>query len=462
MLKINKLSVIFSIIMCIMLAFAAPCQAKNYGKTLSKSQRESLCTQLKNQTKAEMAKSNSLGGGIIPDNVLTSIYSTTKKISDSTATLLVLGNSLICHAVHAGRQKFKFIGIELFSYPDFSVWLCGIIIYCVGFMMTLSISFYVADIAFKLGFAVIMLPIAISLWPFPPTKDKLSAIISIILNNAAIFIFLGITVSYALNLIGHATTMDIPFDSPTVEASVKKMAGEAKGLEKLFVLINESATDPIAATFTIFSSFFVIMMFALVYGFKLIGSAVPDYANKFFPDKGTGGGSPIHDTMTQGVDFVKKHTVDRAVSYASDVVKTQAGRLTKGLGNAMAGNHVRGSTRQSVGQFCNNLVGNTKKLATSIVIGAPTRLILGKKASHEIMDKVHGRIDDKTNKRNQKIDNWADNKREEQEKEKKAKTIREMSHSPIRKAIRKPFRAIKHFIGEVLAKTGDQMQKNGK
>ena len=152
---------------CAMFIATESCYAANsgkYAKHLSKSEKASLCQQLKSQTMAKMQGASSLGGGIIPDNVLTSIYKTTKNISDKTALLLTMGHSLTCHAVHAGKNSIEALGITFFDYPDISVWLCGAIIYIVGFMMTISIAFYLADIAFKLGFAVIMLPIGIALW----------------------------------------------------------------------------------------------------------------------------------------------------------------------------------------------------------------------------------------------------------------------------------------------------------
>ena len=167
------------------------------------------CEQIRQKRIQSSISKNSLGAGIVPDSVLTSIYNTTKLINDKVALLLTLGQSLTCHAVHAGRESVDILGVELFKYPDISVWICGLIIYLVGYMMTISITFYVVDIAFKLGFAIIMLPIGIALWPFPPTKDKLTFLISIILKSAAIFVFLSLTVTYTVTLIDSALDMDL-------------------------------------------------------------------------------------------------------------------------------------------------------------------------------------------------------------------------------------------------------------
>ena len=88
MIRCIKNSIILSALMSIMIIFATPSYAKRYDDGLTKSQRESLCTQLKDQSRsAGSYGSDILGGGVIPDNVLTSIFSTTKKISDSTLSL---------------------------------------------------------------------------------------------------------------------------------------------------------------------------------------------------------------------------------------------------------------------------------------------------------------------------------------------------------------------------------------
>ncbi|MBQ8870682.1 MAG: hypothetical protein IJ019_04830 [Alphaproteobacteria bacterium] len=497
MTRYIKTYTILLILTCMLFVFTPVCNAKKYDTTLSKSQRDSLCQQLINQSKASPTYNGSLGGGIIPENVFTSLFSTTKNISDSTAILLTLGHSLTCHAVHAGRNSVNIGRVKVFSYPDFSVWLCGLIIYFVGFMLTLSITFYVADIAFKLGFAVIMLPIGIALWPFPITKDKLSTLISIILKSAAIFIFLAITVSYALNLISQAVTMEIDFDTPISEEVVASLP-EASGFEKIFALVNNNMTDLIAENFTIFSTFFLVMMFALMYGFQLIGSAIPDYADKIFPDNVFGGASPMHHTMTQGMDFVKQHTVDRAASYASDVIKTQTGRALEGTGKLISGqyngqikNFVKnpGDIGKNIAHSVHNIGGSVAKGASSVLTGTVGRLVMGKEASTDLKNKIHAKIDEGTNYLDKKADNVAQQQNEQAHARQEAKQKRRderkeefdnsaigkvynetkesfnrsgigKTYGKITRGIKKGLKATARFTGKVLEKTGDEMQRN--
>ena len=424
----KKISILLITLFCVSFAFADFSFAA-YNKELSKSQRDSLCQQLKSQQLKSTQGASSLGGGIIPDNVLTSIYTSIKEINDGLALILTVGHSLTCHAVHAGQNSITLLGVEIFSYPDISVWLCGAVIYMIGFMMLMSITFFVVDIAFKLGFAVIMLPIGIALWPFPVTTDKIKQLISIILKSAAIFAFLAITVSYSLNLLASALAMEASDEASTVSVvayrGLAKQQGlnwdELNGMAKLFFLVENNATDMIANNFTIISTYFLVIVFALVYGMKLIGSTIEDYVDKFFPDKAFGSGSsssPIHGKMTQALDFAKKHTVDKAGSWAYDVAKTQTGRAVQGAGKLLTGQYnqqIKGAYRQAkhyrhnpgdlsknIASSVHNTAGNIAKGASAVLTGTVGRLIMGKSASQEIQNKISQKIDSGIDKLNNK------------------------------------------------------------
>lgn len=396
----------YSIIIGIMLAVAfSPAQAADYGRRLTRQERNSICEEMKKirQENAQSAtnENTSLGAGIIPDSVLSSIYNTTQNISDSVSLVMVLGHALTCNAVHANKNNVDMFGITLFTYPNIPVWLCGAVIYFVGFMLTLSVTFYLVDIAFKLGFAVIMLPIGIALWPFPPTKSKLTALISIILKNAGIFMFLGMTVAYAVNLIGQA----------------------GGGLEEIFARIDNNETDTVAESFSIDSTHFLVVLFALIYGMKLIGSTIADYVDKFFPDKVFGGSSPIHGSMTQSMDFAKQKVGAPVASWAGDVAKTQTGRLTAGAGKLLTGQYNQQFRKaahyathpgqaldkgtQALGRFTGKVAGTTAKIANTAVMGTAGRILLGKNASRELRNRLDRQIDEKIvdniNRRAQKV-----------------------------------------------------------
>ena len=293
-------------------SFAAP----DYAKTYTRSQKEQICKQLEG-TSANRPNISALNNDIIPDSVFLNIYNTTKNISNSITVTSVLGDVLMCHASHAAKQHAKIAGIRIFNYPKISIWLAGLLVYFFGFMFLLSITFYVVDISFKLGFAVILLPIGIALWPFKATHDRLAKLISIILHSAAIFVFLALTVSYALNML-------------TVAVG---------NLDAIFDAIDANDTDTIQNAFSIYTTSFLVILFSLVYGLKLIGSTIPDYVNRFFPDNVFGKSVPMHHMAVQSMDFAQKKIVEPTAKLAGDITKTQAGRLTEGVGNVLSGKY---------------------------------------------------------------------------------------------------------------------------
>ncbi|HCU58810.1 MAG TPA: hypothetical protein DIC64_02390 [Alphaproteobacteria bacterium] len=293
--------------------------AKNkYSQTYTRSERADKCESLRKSTQSYSSKNDGFGNGVIDDDVLVGIYDTTKKISDNILFVSILGDSLMCHATHAGEHSVKIMGVNLFAYPDVPIWLAGAIIYFFGFMMVLSICFYVVDISFKLGFAIILMPVGIALWPFEKTKDKLSILISIFLKSAAIFPFLAISVAYTLGM----------------------LAQSLGGLKDIFIAITQNDTDFVSENFSLGSTSLLLVVTALAYGMKLIGTAVDDFANKFFPEKAFGKeGSPMHHLATQAMDFAKQKVVQPVASLAHDITKTQAGKVTEKAGNLLQGKY---------------------------------------------------------------------------------------------------------------------------
>ncbi len=342
-----------------------PVFAQNTYAPLSSDERNAICQTLQNSSQKTSDSATSLDGSIIPSGVLLSIYNTTRNISQSLVLVKVLGDAVMCHAVHGRDQKTaEFIGVKLFDYPNVPMWLCGIVVYFFGFMMVLAITFYVVDIAFKLGMAVLLLPIGIALWPFEQTSDKIVTLISIILKNAAIFIFLALTSSYALNMLSVAVS----------------------GLDEVFDAITENAdTDAVSNAFTLASIPFLIIVTALIYGFKLIGSAITDYTDKIFPDKAFGGASPIHGMMTQSMDFAKKKVVEPVASFAHDVASTQVGKGVEGAGNLLLGkyNPQIKSGVKNIGIAVRNPGQTLKKAGLSAADGlASVGSSLGKAGNH--------------------------------------------------------------------------------
>ena len=108
--------------LCVSAAQAGTYVAK-YNSTLSRSEKQSICNQLQNASQSTSSERNGLGGGVIPDEVLTSIYNTTQKISNSIMLVSILGDTLMCHSVHAAKNNVEIFGVYLGSYPNIPIWL---------------------------------------------------------------------------------------------------------------------------------------------------------------------------------------------------------------------------------------------------------------------------------------------------------------------------------------------------
>lgn len=246
------------------------------------------------------------GTEIISTSVINKIMALTQGIDKTVSTNLVIGHALTCHSFNAGALTYtgplSDVMVTIII-PDIWIWLCGAAIWFCGFMLTLGVGYYLLDVCFKIGFCIIALPIVIGLWPFGPTSSKFNSCMSIVFRSAGLFVFLALTVSYALSLISASLG-----DLTTFYAKIK--AGDAEWVSN---------------TFSISGSSFILIMFAYVYGIKMVGATVSDYVGKFFGDSVFGGASPMHMKATQ-ITAMAKSKVTQAASFAGGVVTHQATR----------------------------------------------------------------------------------------------------------------------------------------
>ena len=383
------------LIISIFLSMNTCVMAAGYTQTYSREQKENICKQLQMAT-PQRPKTSALNNNIIPDSVFLNIYNTTKNISKSVSVLSVLGDVLMCHASHAAKLQAKILGIRLFDYPNFPIWFCGLIIYIFGFMLILSIAFYVVDIAFKLGFAVILLPIGVALWPFRATRKVLVDLIKIILHSAAIFVFLALTVSYTLNM------LDVAMEN----------------LDEVFAAIDTNNTDLVENTFNLFSSSALIILVALIYGLKLVGSTIPNYVDRFFGGSPLGKEAPMHHVGVQAMDFVKQKVAEPTAKFAYDITKTQAGRLTEGAGNVLTGKYhqnivtaIRNPSQTiekaqlSVARRFAGVAAGAQKGINNLKYGTQIAATSVLMSGHQDVDEIKRQIREERDDRNQRIDN---------------------------------------------------------
>ena len=251
---------------------------------------------------------------IVSSDVMNRVMQFAQDLDKNVSLNLVIGHSITCWSITGGAWDFHY-----FRTVNLWLWFCGALIWFVGFMLTLGIGYYLLDISFKLGFAIMALPVVIGLWPFNITKGKVSAVISIILKAAGTFVFLALTTTYALVMISIALR-----DTDTLLDKVKD--GEAEWISETF-----APTGP----------YFLIILFAYLYSMKLISSTVSDYVEKFFKDGVFGSADPMHGKLTQITDMTKQlgmMPVKWAGGKIGDAAKEKAkegavrtGRFVKGL-----------------------------------------------------------------------------------------------------------------------------------
>ncbi len=254
---------------------------------------------------------------IMSKSVINSIIGATKVITDTMAENMVLGDALICYSSLDKGGAWHFSSIPI---TNFILWLEGAFIWVSGFLLTLSVAYYLLDICYKIGFAVIALPLVVGLWPFQLTKDKFAACIKIITHSAATFAFLAMTTSYGMQLIGASLDSD---------GGLTKIYEAIDAASSTGAAVGDSNVQYVLDHMDLFSINFILLLFALLYTYKLIGATIPKLVNKFFPDGVFGDQSPMHHWSTAATKFAVD-VAKKPLGYARDVALHQTGRLAKG------------------------------------------------------------------------------------------------------------------------------------
>ena len=259
------------------------------------------------------------GVELLSADMLNKIMGFNESLDRVVSTNLVIGHALTCHSVNAGAWVNHSIMDFQIIVPNVWIWLCGAAIWFAGFMLVLAVSYYLLDISFKIGIAIMIFPLLMALWPFSSTAGKVKTCIKTMLSSAAIFAFLAITTSYAMAMIS-VTLRDVP---------------------ELFERVEKGDSKWISDTFDITGPYFILILFAYLYSIKLVRSTVDDYVNKFFGGGLMANASPMHSEMTRMTDIAKKATVGAG--------KAAVGAATGGAGKVLGA--VAGATVGKAAKF---------------------------------------------------------------------------------------------------------------
>ena len=275
--------------------------------TFSETEYTAMCETAKTETDGSTTPPN-----LFNTQILTRMTQMMEKIYISLGQVYALGQALMCFATDVAPLKFL-----AFKFVNVPYWITGLFIYLCAFFITMAVGMFFIDISFKIGFALLMLPISIALWPFEPTKGKLSENFSIIIRNSMLFALVSVGIGYAVILLENGVTHGMD---------------EAAYYNAFY---NSYSALDIAKEFAMSGVHVLIIVFCLIYGFKIIQSSINDYLNRLFPDNVFGGQSPMHTQGVQAIGTTAMHTVLPAASLAYDITKNQAGRGIEALGRGM-------------------------------------------------------------------------------------------------------------------------------
>ena len=260
---------------------------------------------------------------IVPKSIMNSILGAMRVITKTVSENMVFGNMIMCYSTikNGGAWNIEPLGLHLLTLPNIFMWIQGAVVFCLGLMLVMAIAYYFIDISFKLGFAVLALPLVMGLWPFSLTQDKLFATISTIAKAAACFAFMAITTAFGMALVSESVggldniyvkmdTLDSAFDNGLSADEIDKLKNE------------------IAEVMQISSMIFIMMLFSIIYFYKLVQKTCSDLVNKFFPDKTFGDASPMHSGATMATSMAVR-PLQKVASWVGDTAAHQTGKLAQ-------------------------------------------------------------------------------------------------------------------------------------
>lgn len=239
-------------------------------------------------------------------------------INDSTAQMMKFGDMLMCSGLHGSAADVDILGIVSLKLIAPSIFLSGLILYVIGFLIMLMTSFYLFDAAFNLSISVILLPLVLALWPFGWTRDKLQIVIKSIAYYIGIFIFLplGILIAQMLAF----TVVEQAFVSSTEFSFMEAYA--------------QDQADLIEDNLGIFCITFLKVLLFYTVAIRIIPLLAQDYCNYFF-GQALAGNPMLSQISNMGKKMLKQGK--KVGKLGKDIAKHQTGKAIEGKGNKMGG-----------------------------------------------------------------------------------------------------------------------------
>ncbi|MBR7158659.1 MAG: hypothetical protein IKD08_03135 [Alphaproteobacteria bacterium] len=187
---------------------------------------------------------------------------------NTTAYGLAMSSSILCHAWTAEQS-----GILPVQFPSLKMLFTGVVIWLVCFLLTLLFVFKLIDACFRLGFLLVLLPMLIVAWVFPPTIEFAKKGFYLLLHVVMVFISMAIVLSLAIALV------EIAFGGNSETISSSTLLKEASTLQDYFNT-NQVYKMNEAIQFSTFN--FIIAAICCVFAIKilsLIDQIATDFSN---------------------------------------------------------------------------------------------------------------------------------------------------------------------------------------
>lgn len=236
--------------------------------------------------------------GVIGSDLLGGVMAAVRLFNKAAAQMPAIGSSLICISTHEASWQ----GI----FPDFSMFIEGVLIYAFGWAIALSCCFYLLDSAVRFGIFCSLLPFLIACWPFKVTASYTGTGWKIFMNAFFNFVMMGLIISLNTELIAQALT------------------GGKGGVDELEAAINGSEVKKLEELMDISGIDFLVLVACCMFAFKLVGQ-INMLATEI---AGGGGGQGIGSKIGGAAAQATKKVGGMAMGGA----KTAAGALSEGLG----------------------------------------------------------------------------------------------------------------------------------
>lgn len=201
-------------------------------------------------------------------------------LHNTTAYGQAMASSILCHAWTAEQS-----GILPIQFPSLKMLFTGVVIWLVCFLLSLLFVFKLIDVCFRLGILLVLLPLLIVAWVFPPTVEFTKKGFQLLLHVMMVFISMAIVLSLAIALV------EIAFGGNSESISGSTIIKDAASLQDYFNT-NQVFKMNDAIQFSLFN--FIIAGLCCIFAIKIL-SLIDQLATEFSSVVGVG--SDIGDRL---------------------------------------------------------------------------------------------------------------------------------------------------------------------